>query len=407
MAHSMPLSVSEDNMHAELITSGSELLLGQLVDTNSAFIARALRNVGLNLFYKTTVGDNQDRMVQVLRTAIARADVVITTGGLGPTVDDVTRPAVALATGRELEFRPELLEQIAARFRNFRVPMGENNRRQAFVPRGAIAVENPVGTAPAFIVEHEHSIVISVPGVPTEMEYLMTRAIVPYLQKRLDLHEIIFTRTLRAVGLGESRIDAAIADLQTGTNPTVGLSAHPGQTDIRIAAKATSEQEARALIAPVEAQVRQRLELNIYGADDETLEGTVACLLAERQLKLASVESGTGGQLAGRLAGVPACRGVFVGGRVLPELDCSAEEAARALRQEMLGQGVTIAVAAMAEAIGDHQLTISTALATPEGVRTAGRGFSGSPRLGAEWAVNATLGLIWRYLQEAATGSRP
>jgi len=406
MAHGMPLSVSEDNMHAELITSGSELLLGQLVDTNSAFIARALRNIGLNLFYKTTVGDNQNRMVQALRTAMDRADVVITTGGLGPTVDDVTRPAVALATERELEFRPELLEQIAARFRNMRVPMGENNRRQAFVPRGAIAVENPVGTAPAFIVEHERSIVISVPGVPSEMEYLMTRAIVPYLQKKLDLHEIIFTRTLHAVGLGESRIDAAIADLQTGTNPTVGLSAHPGQTDIRIAAKATSEQEARALIAPVEAQVRQRLDPNIYGADEETLEGTVACLLAERRLKLASVESGTNGQLAGRLAGAPACRGVFVGGRVLPGLDCSAEEAARALRLEMLGQGVTMAVAAAAETIGDHRLAISTALATPEGVQTSGRDLRGSPRLGAEWAVNAALGLVWRYLQEAA-GSRP
>jgi competence/damage-inducible protein CinA-like protein len=407
MVHGMPLSVSEDNMHAELITSGSELLLGQLVDTNSAFIARALRNIGLNLFYKTTVGDNQDRMVQVLRTAMARADVVITTGGLGPTVDDVTRPAVALATGRELEFRPELLEQIAARFRNMRVPMGENNRRQAFVPRGAIAVENPVGTAPAFVVEHEHSIVISVPGVPSEMEYLMTRAIVPYLQKKLDLHEIIFTRTLRAVGLGESRIDAAIADLQTGMNPTVGLSAHPGQTDIRIAAKATSEQEARALIAPVEAQIRQRLDSNIYGADDETLEGTVACLLGEKQQKLASVESGTGGQLAGRLAGAPASRGVFVGGRVLTELGCSAEEAARALHQEMLGQGVTMAVAASADIIGDHQLTISTALATPEGVRTSDRDFRGSPRLGAEWAVNAALGLVWKYLQEEAAGSRP
>lgn len=394
-------------MHAELVTSGSELLLGQLVDTNSAFIARALRNIGLNLYYKTTVGDNQDRMVQVLRTAIARADVVITTGGLGPTVDDVTRPAVALATGRELEFRPELLEQIAARFTKMRAPMGENNRRQAFVPQGAIAVENPVGTAPAFIVEHEHSIVISVPGVPSEMEYLMTRAIVPYLQKKLDLHEIIFTRTLHAVGLGESRIDAAIADLQTGTNPTVGLSAHPGQTDIRIAAKATSEHEARALIAPVEAQVRRRLDRNVYGADEETLEGTVACQLAQRQLKLASVESGAGGQLAGRLAGAPACRGVFVGGRVLTALGCSAEEAACALRQEMLGRGVTMAVAASVEAIGDHQLTISTALATPEGVQTSGRDLGGSPRLGAEWAVNATLGLVWRYLQEAATDSRP
>src|SRR5512139_2921959 len=191
MAHSMPLSMSEDNMHAELITSGSELLLGQLVDTNSAFIARTLRGIGLNLFYKTTVGDNEDRMVEVLRVAMARSDVIITTGGLGPTVDDVTRPAVARATGRELEFRPDLLEQIEARFKSFGVAMSENNRRQAFIPCGAIAIENPVGTAPSFIVEHEHRVVISIPGVPSEMEYLLTRQVVPYLKNKLNLREVI------------------------------------------------------------------------------------------------------------------------------------------------------------------------------------------------------------------------
>jgi nicotinamide-nucleotide amidase len=387
-------------VHAELVISGSELLLGQLVDTNSAFIARALRDIGLNLYYKTTVGDNQDRMVEVLCAAIARSDIVITTGGLGPTVDDVTRPAVARATGRELEFRPELLEQIAARFKSFAVPMSENNRRQAFIPQGAIAIENPVGTAPSFIVEHERGIVISVPGVPSEMEHLMTRAVVPYLQKKLNLREVIFTRTLRAVGLGESRIDAAIADLQTGSNPTVGLSAHPGQTDIRIAAKATSEDEARALIAPVEADIRERLKQHVYGADSDTLEGVVACQLAEQQIKLASIESGTGGQLAGRLAGAPNCREVFVGGRVLPDLGRPAEQAAQALREGMLDQGVTLAVAAVAGALSDHQLTLAAALATPDGVQATSRGFSGPPRLAAEWAANAALGLVWRYLQE-------
>jgi len=387
-------------MHAELITSGSELLLGQLVDTNSAFIARALRGIGLNLYYKTTVGDNEDRMVEVLRAAITRSDVVITTGGLGPTVDDVTRPAVARATDRDLEFRQELLEQIATRFKSFAVPMSENNRRQAFIPHGAIAVENPVGTAPAFIVEHERGIVISVPGVPSEMEYLMTRAVVPYLQKKLDLHEIIFTRTLRAVGLGESRIDAAIADLQTGRNPTVGLSAHPGQTDIRIAAKATSEKEAQTLIAPVEADIRERLKQHVYGADQDTIESVVARLLAERRSKLASIESGTGGQLAGRLAAAPNCREVFVGGRVLPDLGGPAEKAAQALLTELLDQGVTLAVAALAGALSDHQLTIAAALATPEDVKATSRGFSGSPQLAAEWATNAALGLVWRYLQE-------
>jgi len=384
-------------MHAEVIASGSELLLGQLVDTNSAFIARTLRGIGLNLFYKTTVGDNQDRMVEVLQAAMARSDVVIITGGLGPTVDDVTRPAVARATGRELEFHPELLEQIAARFKGFGVRMTENNRRQAYVPRGAIVVENPVGTAPSFIVEHERDIVVSLPGVPSEMEYLLTRVIVPYLRKKLDLHEVILTRTLHAVSLGESRIDAAIADLQTSSNPTVGLSAHPGQTDIRIAAKAASEEEARALIAPVEAEIRERLKLYVCCADDETLEDLVMRQLAERGLTLASVEAGTRGQLAGRLANVEKSREAFLGGRVLPNLNSSAEEAAQVLRTE---SGATLALAAYAESIGDHKLNIAVALATPKGMQTAGRAFSGSPRLGAEWVANSALGLVWKYLME-------
>lgn len=386
-------------MHAEVITSGSELLLGQLVDTNSAFIARTLRSIGLNLYYKTTVGDNEDRMVKVLHVAMARSDVVITTGGLGPTVDDVTRPAVARATGRELEFRPELLEQIEARFKSFGVPMSENNRRQAFIPQGALTVENPVGTAPSFIVEHERGVVISIPGVPSEMEYLLTRQVVPYLKKKLNLREVILTRTLHAVGLGESRIDAAIADLQTGGNPTVGLSAHPGQTDIRIAAKAASEEQARALIAPVEAQIHERLNQSVYGADEDTIEGVVACWLAGRGLKIVTVEAGTGGQLAGRLAGVPreACRQVFLGGRVVSELDGSAEDTAKALRSE---SGDALALAACAGSSGDRKLYLEVALATPEGVKTSSRGFSGSPKLGAEWAANAALDLVWRYLRE-------
>jgi len=384
-------------MHAEVVASGSELLLGQLVDTNSAFIARTLRGIGLNLFYKTTVGDNQDRMVEVLQAAMVRSDVVIITGGLGPTVDDVTRPAVARATGRELEFHPELLEQIAARFKSFGARMTENNRRQAFIPHGAIVVENPVGTAPSFIVEHERGIVVSLPGVPSEMEYLLTRAIVPYLRKKLDLHEVILTRTLHAVSLGESRIDAAIADLQTSSNPTVGLSAHPGQTDIRIAAKAGSEEEARILIAPVEAEIRERLKLYVCCADDETLEDLVMRQLAERGLTLASIEAGTRGRLAGRLANTENSREAFLGGHVLPDLNNSAEEAAQVLRTEA---GATLALAAYAGAIGDHKLNIAVALATPAGVHTAGRTFSGSPRLGAEWVANSALGLVWRYLQE-------
>lgn len=291
-------------MHAEIIATGSELLLGEVVDTNSTYIARQLRDIGLNLYFKTVVGDNEQRMAEALRIALSRSDVIITTGGLGPTIDDVTRPAVARAVNRELVFREDLLDQIKARFHAYGVPMGENNRRQAYVPEGAIPIENPVGTAPSFIVEHNGKFIISLPGVPREMEYLIEQAVLPYLKMKLGLNEIILIRTLHTVGLGESRVNTLIGDLETAANPTVGLSAKAGQVDIRITAKAATRAEAEALNADMERRVRERLNRDIFGADDDTLENVVARLLSDRQLTLASVEFGMGGLLGGRLAKV-------------------------------------------------------------------------------------------------------
>ncbi|HZY44078.1 MAG TPA: competence/damage-inducible protein A, partial [Anaerolineae bacterium] len=183
-------------MHAEILATGSELLLGEIVDTNSAFIARKLREIGLNLFYKTIVGDNAERMIEALQIALNRSDVIITTGGLGPTVDDVTRSAVARAIKAELEFRPDLLEQIEARFRAYNVPMSVNNKQQAYIPAGATPIHNPVGTAPCFSVEYQGKLIISLPGVPREMEYLIEYAVLPFLKEKLDLHAVIVVRTL-------------------------------------------------------------------------------------------------------------------------------------------------------------------------------------------------------------------
>ncbi len=199
-------------MNAEIISIGTELLLGEIVDTNSAHIARRLRDIGLNLYFTTTVGDNRQRIASAISTALDRADVIITTGGLGPTVDDMTRQAVADATGRELVFRQDLLDQIAERFNRFGSRMSENNRQQAYIPAGAIPIENPVGTAPCFIVESERGVVISLPGVPREMKHLLETAVIPYLRDRLGLTEVIKARVLRTAGIGESHIDEAIAD---------------------------------------------------------------------------------------------------------------------------------------------------------------------------------------------------
>jgi len=293
-------------MRAEIVSVGSELLLGQIVDTNAAFIARQLAALGLDLFHKTTVGDNLGRVAAALETALGRAEVVITTGGLGPTEDDVTREAVARATGRELEFHPDLLVEIEAFFRARGLPLSPSNQKQAYIPRGAIPMPNPVGTAPCFIVEQGDRTLIVLPGVPREMEYLLRTAALPHVRSRYGLQAAIVSRLVRVAGLGESRGGEMLADLMArGANPTVGTMAHPGQVDVRIAAKAVDEAAARSLIAPVEAEIRSRLGDTVFGVDGDTLEGAVAGRLADSGRTFALVEIGTGGVVSERLTSVP------------------------------------------------------------------------------------------------------
>lgn len=305
-------------MQAEIVSVGSELLLGQIVDTNSTVIARHLATIGLDLYYKTTVGDNLGRLTAVLRQALDRSQVVITTGGIGPTADDVTREAVAAATGRALEFSDHLMAQVEAFFAARGFKLSPSNRRQAFIPQGAIPVENPVGTAPAFIVEVAERCVISLPGVPREMEYLLVHRVLSYLRERYGLREQIRLRVLKVVGLGESRIGELIAHfMEKGRNPTVGTLAHLGQVDVRIAAKGADAAEAEALIAPVEAEIRSQLGDLIFGAEGETLEGLVAAQLARLNGRIAVAELGSAGAVAERLAGGSAL--VFGGGVILPD----------------------------------------------------------------------------------------
>src|SRR4030067_3500282 len=184
----------------EIITIGTELLLGEIVDTNAPFLARCLRDAGIDLYRKTTVGDNIKRIAQVIQQAMERCEIVITTGGLGPTVDDPTRQAVALAVDAPVEFHPELWDQIQSRFKLFNRQPTENNRRQAYIPAGAQAILNPVGTAPAFLVEKNHKLTIALPGVPREMEYILEHSVLPILRERYQLQGLIKTRILHTVG---------------------------------------------------------------------------------------------------------------------------------------------------------------------------------------------------------------
>ena len=287
-------------MHAEIVMIGTELLLGEIVDTNANRLALALRDIGLDLYYKTTVGDNLTRMTEVLNLALDRSDVIITSGGIGPTVDDVTRQAVADATGRKLVYSAELEAEIAARFSRFGRPMADNNKRQAYIPEGATPLTNPVGTAPCYLSEdvNGRGCIISLPGVPRELDYMMENTVIPLLIERMGGVKVTRVRVLRTCAVGESNVDRGIGDLMTAGNPTVGLAAHVGQTDVRITAKADTEEEADTLVAGMEAKLRERLGVAVYGVGKVTVAEVVGDLLQEKSLKLGVVDTLTGGQLA-------------------------------------------------------------------------------------------------------------
>ncbi len=286
----------------EIVTIGTELLLGEIHDTNSRFIARSLRDIGVDLYRLTTVGDNQQRITATLLEALIRSDIVITTGGLGPTVDDPTRQAVANVFNVSLVYKEELWQEIVDRFAHYNRTPTENNRRQAYIPGNSIAISNPVGTAPAFYVELGGKTLISLPGVPREMEYLMDNFVVNYLKQRYDLRdEIILPWVIHTVSKGESAIDEIIGEMESLSNPTVGLLAKPGQTDIRVTAKAQSAAEAETMMEPVLQEIREKLKDFIYGENETTLEQAVAELLNQSHTRLSIIESGTNGEIFGKL----------------------------------------------------------------------------------------------------------
>ena len=283
-------------MQAEIIVIGTELLLGQIIDTNAAYIAQQLSSLGVDLYYKSTVGDNKGRIVETLQRAVDRSDLVLTTGGIGPTLDDMTRESVAEVLGVSLEMHPNLLEQIKAMMGS---RYTDNNARQAYVPAGALAIENPVGTAPIFVAPTPRGgAVVCFPGVPGELRYLMENAVLPHLKARFQVQSVLVSRTLKCLGLTESYIDETLDDLiQEGSNPTIGLLAQMqlGEIHVRLTAKAADETAAATLLDPLEATVRQRLGKAVYGRDAVEYDQAVADLLRQHDLTIAVAESGMSG----------------------------------------------------------------------------------------------------------------
>lgn len=266
---------------AEIIAIGTELLLGEIPDTNTQVIARFLRSIGVDLYRTSAIGDNQLRVSTLIVEALKRCDLIITTGGLGPTVDDPTRDAVADAFHSPLVFHPELWALIRDRFKKYGRTTGENQKKQACIPEGARILENPVGSAPGFIVSNGNNIVISLPGVPVEMETMLNGPVKSFLVDHFDLHDVIQVRVLHCAGASEGWIDEKIGDLETLSNPTVGLAAHVGIIDVRITSKASSQAEADDVLNNLEQEIRNRLGNVIFGTDQQTLEKVVAKNLKE------------------------------------------------------------------------------------------------------------------------------
>jgi len=407
-------------MRAEVIAIGSELLLGQIVDTNSSWIAQRLAENGIELVRTTTVEDDLPRIKEVIQEALIRFPIVITTGGIGPTEDDLTREAVAQVTQRHLIFQPHLMGQIESLFKRMGFRMPENNRKQAYIPNGAFPIENPKGTAPGFIVESSDWSIISLPGVPSEMEYLMGKEVIPYLKKRFDIkHQVIRYKVLRACGLGESAIDFQIKDLMRGRNPSVGTLASVGDIRIRIKAKADNPEEASSLIQEMEREIRNRLGIVIYGVEQETLQGNIVKELERLGLTLSVVETFSGGIITQKLASTESV--FFIQGLVLPFegsqrqfLNLSKEEfvpfdkdpksltdtfATKAREEFRTDLGLAMFGKILEEQMkGEYRIETHYSLSTPTGIESQAYPLGGASLIVRERASIIALDLLRKYL---------
>ncbi|MGD0765162.1 MAG: competence/damage-inducible protein A [Dehalococcoidia bacterium] len=302
-------------MKAEIIAVGTEILLGEIVDTNSQYVAARLPPLGIDLYWTTHVGDNLERVQEALRRAWDRSDLIITGGGLGPTEDDLTREAIAATLDEEMRVDPALEKQLRDFFARRSRPMPERNLKQATLIPSARVIPNLYGTAPGWWVEREGRVIVAMPGPPGEMRRMWEAEVEPELRRRTG-GGVLVSRTLKTSDVTEGLVDELLGDLKHATNPTVSVYSRADGIQVRIAAKAAGRAEAERLIAPAEAEARRVLGDAVWGADDDTLEKVVGAMLRERGLTLATMESCTGGLLASTITDAPGSSHYFRGGIV-------------------------------------------------------------------------------------------
>jgi len=301
-------------MKAEIVSIGTELLLGEITDTNSAYLASQLPLLGLDLHFISTVGDNQQRLVKTLKQAWQRSDIIITTGGLGPTEDDITREAVAELLNEELKVDPTVAQEIQNIFTKYGLEMPPNNIKQATVIPSAQVIPGR-GTAPGWWIEQDGRIIIVIPGPPREMQSMWEKQVFPKLQQRMG-DVVIISRTLKTFGLGESKVDELVNPFLIASNPSLGIYAKSDGIHLRITAKGHSVTEVQELIAQREADIRAILDDYTWGVDSDTLERIVGALLMAKGLSIATMESCTGGLLANTITNAPGSSTYFRGGLV-------------------------------------------------------------------------------------------
>ncbi len=410
-------------MRVEIVAVGTELLLGQIADTNAQWMSQRLAEIGADVLYHQAVGDNRERIVAALGLAAARADVVLVSGGLGPTEDDITRDAIAELAGAPLEFHEELADMLREKFRRWSTigRMPDSNLRQAWVPAGARWIVPDRGTAPGLVVDVGDVRLFAVPGVPDEMREMVSQTVLPELRERGG-GDVIVSKVLRVAGLGESAVAEILADLfAASANPSVAYLASMGEVKVRLTAKAGSDAAAHAQLGPLAAEVERRLGDVVFTTEDESLEQTVVRLLGAAGARLACAESLTGGAVGERVTSVPGASAVFLGSAVVYTADMKRR--ILGLRDEDLAGGTVTAACALAMARGARDLfgadvalaltgaagpephdgaepgTIWLALAA-DGLEHA-RGFvaRGERDRVRRWASQAGLDLIRRHLQ--------
>lgn len=302
-------------MNAELIAVGTEIILGDIQNTHAQFLSQELAALGVNVYYHTAVGDNDDRFKSILRTAIGRSDVIFLTGGLGPTTDDITKEVACELLGVPCHMDEEQRARLCAFFdRLDNVKMTENNFKQAMVPEGSTVLQNDWGTAPGFIIEKDGTTVVLLPGPPRELRPMFEFRVKPYFQARAG--QPIFSKNVRVFGIGESPLEPMIADLVASTDPTVALYAKDGEVLVRVTAKGQTVADAEQKVDGMIEQLRARLTTHIYGVDKDSLQQVLVELLLEKGKTIATAESCTGGMLAEKLTEIAGCSAVFEMGQV-------------------------------------------------------------------------------------------